>query len=94
MADQKTKDVDHQKREQARRTLSTEFERLQESLKPVAEAFGKVKNAKFDDDMAALLGTLSVAVNRAIRGGFFKGGVGAHTQAREAWLKVKGSEKK
>ncbi len=80
MPEQKTKDVDHQKREQARRNLSTEFERLQESLKPVAEAFGKVKSAKFDDDMAALLGALGGAVNRAIRGGFFKGGVGAHAQ--------------
>jgi hypothetical protein len=93
MADQKTKDVNHQKREQARRSLSAEFERLQESLKPVADAFGKVKNAKFDDDMAALLGVLNGSVSRAIRGGFFKGGVQAHSQAREEWLKLKGSEK-
>lgn len=93
MAQAKPKDVDHQKREQARRLVSTEFERLQDSLKPVAEAFGKVKNAKFDDDMAAHLGALRDAVNRAIRGGFFKGGVRSHAEARDEWLKLKGNDK-
>jgi|GraSoiStandDraft_47_1057283.scaffolds.fasta_scaffold1159423_1 hypothetical protein len=90
MADQKAKDLDHTKREQARRELSTEFERLQESLKPVNEAFKKVKEANFDDDMAARLATLADAVKRAINGGLFKGGVGSHSRAREEWLKVKG----
>ena len=93
MGEQKTKDVDHQRREQARRRLSNEFERLQDSLKPVGEAFDKVKKAKFDDDMAGLLASLSGAVNRAIRGGFFKGGVSAHAQARQEWLAVKGDDK-
>jgi hypothetical protein len=90
MADQKGKDLDHTKVEQARRELSTEFERLQESLKPVREAFDKVKNAKFDDDMAALLAALDVAVKRAIQGGFFKGGIRPYCRARDEWLKVKG----
>lgn len=93
MADQKgkDKDSDHTKREQARRNLSTEFERLQESLKPVGEAFDKVKKAKFDDDMAALLATLDGAVKRAIRGSAFKGGIRPYCRARDEWLKVKGN---
>lgn len=94
MGEQKLKDVDHEKREQARRRLSTEFERLQDSLKPVSDAFTKVKQAKFDDDMAELLGTLNANLNRAIRGGFFRGGVQGHVQARDEWLKVKGKDDK
>lgn len=90
MAEEKGKDLGHAKREQARRKLSTEFERLQESLKPVAEAFDKVKKAKFDDDVAALLATLEAAVKRAIHGSVFSEGIQPYRRARDEWLKVKG----
>jgi hypothetical protein len=90
MAEQKGKDLDHTQREQARRKLSTEFERLQQSLKPVGEAFDKVKKANFDDDVAALLAALEAALKRAIHGSLFSDGIQPHRRAREEWLKVKG----
>jgi hypothetical protein len=90
MPDDKSKDVDHAKREQARRDLSTEFERLQQKLLPVRDAYDKVKKAEWDDDLAQLLKTLDSALHRAIDGGFFGEGVGPFVRAREKWLAAKG----
>ena len=91
MAEDKRKDIDHTRREQARRTLSNEFEKLQANLKPVGEALDKVKKAKFDDDVGALLGALEAAVKRTIHGSLFKEGIGPYRRARDEWLKVKGN---